>query len=162
MIVLPKCAFIWANTFGVIWRHYIMNWWLVLPPRRMGHRQYLNLKWIWMDCIMRYGFLFSTWCEMTLIQPRCISICIGFSLYGIHMPLFSLYDIHIPLFPYMVIQPIVLGMALLWAAMDSSLSQGPLLWHHYDMTVIVSWNMLGCERDTRQCLDNMNARRLYY
>ena len=40
-----------------------MNWWLVLPPHRMGHGQYLNLKWIWMDCIMRYEFLSSTWCK---------------------------------------------------------------------------------------------------
>ena len=34
---------------------------------------------------------------------------------------------HMPLFPYMVILPIVLGVALLWAAMDSPLSQGLLL-----------------------------------
>ena len=40
-----------------------------------------------------------------------------------------------PLFPYMVIQLSGLSMALLWAAMDSSLSQGPLLWRHNDMTV---------------------------
>ena len=32
-----------------------------------------------------------------------------------------------PSFPYMLMQPIVLGMALLWAAMDSALSQRPLL-----------------------------------
>ena len=83
-----------------------------------------------------------------------------FSLYGIRIPLFSLYGIHMPLLPYMVIQPIVLGMALLWAAMDSSLSQGPLLWRHNDMTVIVSWNTFGRERDTQQRLDNANARRL--
>ena len=37
-----------------------------------------------------------------------------FSLYGIRIPLFSLYGIQMPLLPYMVIQPIVLGMALLW------------------------------------------------
>ena len=40
-----------------------------------------------------------------------------FSLYGIRIPLFSLYGIHMPLLPYMAIQPIVLGMALLWAAL---------------------------------------------
>ena len=68
--------------------------------------------------------------------------------------------IHMPLLPYMVIQPIVLGMALLWAAIDSALSQGPLLWRHNDMTVIVSRNTRGRERDTRQRLDNANARRL--
>ena len=83
------------------------------------------------------------------------------SLYGIRIPLFSLYGIHMPLFPYMVILPIVLGVALLWAAMDSPLSQGSLLWRHNDMTVIVSPDARGRERDTRQRLDNANARRLY-
>ena len=83
-----------------------------------------------------------------------------FSLYGIRIPLFSLHGIHMPLFPYMIILPIVLGVALLWAAMDSPLSQGPLLWRHNDMTVIVSPDTRGRERDTRQCLDNANARRL--
>ena len=83
-----------------------------------------------------------------------------FSLYGIRLSLFSLYGIHMPLFPYMVIQPIVLGVALLWAAMDSPLSQGPLLWHHNDMTVIVSQNTHWCEWDTWQRLDNANVRRL--
>ena len=73
-----------------------------------------------------------------------------FSLYGIRIPLFSLYGTHMPLLPYMPIQPIVLGMALLWAAMDSSLSQGPLLWRQNDMAVIVSWNTRRRERDTRQ------------
>ena len=47
--------------------------------------------------------------------------------YGIRIPLLSLYGILMPILPYMVIQAIVLGMALLWAAMDSSMSQGPLL-----------------------------------
>ena len=81
-----------------------------------------------------------------------------FSLYGIRIPLFSLYGIYMPLLPYMVIQPIVLGMVLLWAALDSSLSQWPLLWRHNDMTVIVSWNTRGRERDTHQRLDNTDAR----
>ena len=45
-------------------------------------------------------------------------------------------------------------------AMDSPLSQGPLLWRHNDMTVIVSRNTRGRERDTQQRLDNANARRL--
>ena len=83
-----------------------------------------------------------------------------FSLYGIRIPLFSLYGIHMPLLPYMVILPIVLGVALLWVAMDSPLSQGPLLWRHNVMTVIVSPYTRGRERDTRQRLDNANARRL--
>ena len=72
--------------------------------------------------------------KLTVIQPL-------WSAYPYHLvfliwypfPFFSLYGIHMPLFPYMVIQPIALGMALLWAAMDSLLSQGPLLWHHNDM-----------------------------
>ena len=72
----------------------------------------------------------------------------------------SIYGIHMPLLPYIVIQPIVLGMALLWAAIDSALSQGPLLLRHNDMAVIVSRNTRGRERDTRQRLDNANARRL--
>ena len=90
----------------------------------------------------------------------CISVSLGFFLYGIRIPLFSSYGIHMPLFPYMVIPPIVLGVALLRAAMDSPLSQGPLLWRHNDMTVIVSPDTRGRERDTRQRLDNANARRL--
>ena len=52
-------------------------------------------------------------------------------------------------FAYMVMLPkhlnvkaIVLDRALLWAAMDAALSQGPLLWRHNDKTVIVSWNTL--------------------
>ena len=60
------------------------------------------------------------------------------SLYGIRIPLFSLYGIHMSLFPYMVILPIVLVVALLWATMDSPLSQGPLLRRHNNMTVIVT------------------------
>ena len=89
--------------------------------------------------------------NLTLIQPM-------WSAYP-YAPT-SLYGIHMPLLPYMVIQPIVLGMVLLWAAMDSSLSQGPLLWRHNDMTVIVSRNTRGPERDTQQRLNNANARRL--
>ena len=89
--------------------------------------------------------------KLTLIQPT-------WSAYP-YAPT-SLYGIHMPLLPYMVIQPIVLGIVLLWAAMDSSLSQGPLVWRHNDMTVIVSRNTRGPERDTQQRLDNANARRL--
>ena len=89
--------------------------------------------------------------KLTLIQPT-------WSAYP-YAPT-SLYGIHMPLLPYMVIQSIVLHMALLWAAIDSALSQGPLLWRHNDMTVIVSRNTRGRERDTRQRLDNANARRL--
>ena len=59
----------------------------------------------------------------------CISVSLGLP-YMVSVFPWSLYGIHMPLLPYMVIQPIVLGMALLWAAMDSSLSQGPLLWCH--------------------------------
>ena len=88
--------------------------------------------------------------NLTLIQPM-------WSAYP-YAPT-SLYGIHMPLLPYMVIQPIVLGMALLWAAIDSALSQGPLLWRNNDMTVIVSRNTRGRERDTRKRLDNANTRR---
>ena len=55
---------------------------------------------------------------------------------------------------------IVLVGALLWAALDAALSQEPLLWRHKDTTFIVSRNARGIERDTRQRLDNANARRL--
>ena len=89
--------------------------------------------------------------NLTLIQPM-------WSAYP-YAPT-SLYGIHMPLLPYMVIQPTGLGMALLWAAIDSALSQWPLLWRHNDMTVIVSRYTRGRERDTRQRLDNANARRL--
>ena len=78
-----------------------------------------------------------------------------FSLYGIRIPLFSLYGIHMPVSPYMEIQPIVLGVALLWAAMDSPLSQRPLLWCHNDMTVIFR----GIRVDVRETPDNaLNTR----
>ena len=36
------------------------------------------------------------------------------------------------------VKAIVLDRALLWAAVDVELSQGPLLWRHNDKTVIVS------------------------
>ena len=95
--------------------------------------------------------------KLTLIQPV-------WSAYPYHLVFLIWYPyslvflgIHMPLLPYMVMQPIVLGMALLWAAMDSSLSQGPLLWHHNDMTVIVSRNLRGRERDTQQRLDNVSG-----
>ena len=105
------------------------------------------LPWLWGNNIIYpvHG------ANLTLIQPK-------WSAYP-YAPT-SLYGIHMPLLPYMVIQPIVLRMVLLWAAMDSSLSQGPLLWRHNDMTVIVSRNTRGPERDTQQRLDNANARRL--
>ena len=57
----------------------------------------------------------------------------------------SLYGIHMPLFLYVLLQPIVLGMALLWSAMDSLLSQGPLLWRHNDMTVIDMTPITDCQ-----------------
>ena len=34
------------------------------------------------------------------------------------------------------VEAIVLDRALLWAAMDAALSQGPLLWRHNDKTII--------------------------
>ena len=113
--------------------------------------------WIVMTwCFIQYFARNWPWYSLRGLRIRIT----WFSLYGIRIPLFSLYGIHMPLFPYMVILPIVLGVALLWAAMDSSLSQGPLLWRHNDMTVIVSPDTRGREWDTRQLLDNANARRL--
>ena len=86
-----------------------------------------------------------------------------FSLYGI--PLFSLYGIHMPLLPYMAIQPIVLGMALLWAAMDASLSQGPLLWRHKDRycDVTMIWPLLfhGIRADVSETPDNALTTRIH-
>ena len=118
-------------------------------------RQMCEFVWSCPTWPSRWGMRISIYpvlCpKLTLIQPT-------WSAYP-YAPT-SLYGIHMPLLPYMVIQPIVLGMALLWAAIDSALSQGPLLWRHNDMTVIVSRNTRGRERDTRQRLDNANARRL--
>ena len=64
----------------------------------------------------------------------CISVSLGFPYMVSVSPLFSLCGIHMTLFPCMVIHPIVLGMALLWAAMDSPLFQrtaiGTSQWYH--------------------------------
>ena len=149
--------------------------------------EYWKWKWTWVEIIWRtHTYMSSLYWLMTNRYHMYIYIYIyiyifiqyfarnwpwyslrglhiritWFALYGIRIPLFSLYGIRMPLFPYMVILPIVLGVALLWAAIDSPLSQGPLLWRHNDMTVIVSPDTRGRERDTRQSLDNANARRL--
>ena len=100
--------------------------------------------------------------KLTLIQPTwsAYPYHLVFLIWYPYSLVFLIYGIHMPLFPHMVILPIVLGVALLWAAMDSPLSQGPLLWRHNEMTVIVSPDTRGRERDTRQRLDNANARRL--
>ena len=130
---------------------------LVLKMTNM-HHIYRTNKPTWASVLEFIQYFAPNWPWYSL---RGLHIRITwFSLYGIRIPLFSLYGIHMPLLPYMVIQPIVLGMALLWAAMDSSLSQGLVLWRHNDVTVIVSRNTRGRERDTRQRLDNANARRL--
>ena len=55
---------------------------------------------------------------------------------------------------------IVMDRALLWTAIDTELSQEPPLWRHNDKTVTVLPNTRGRERDTRQRLDNVTARRL--
>ena len=127
-------------TICVLWFNHDLNG-DSLPHVNVHTQPNLFIQYLvrnWPCCSLRGLHIHITW----------------FSLYGIHIPLLSLYGIHIPLFPYMVIQPIVLGMALLWSVMDSSLSQGPLLWRHSDMTVIVSRNTHGRERDTWQRLDN--------
>ena len=72
--------------------------------------------------------------KLTLIQPT-------WSAYPYHLVFLIWYPYSLvfliwypfPLFPYMVILPIVLGVVLLWAAMDSPLSQGPLLWRQADV-----------------------------
>ena len=132
------CTIYWSQALSREWRcSWISNdrWWSNYIWVINKFIQYFARNWPWYS--LRGLHIRITW----------------FSLYGIHIPLFSLYGIHMPLLPYMVIQPFVLGMALLWAAMDSSLSQGPLLWRHNDMTVIVSRNMRGRERDTQQRID---------
>ena len=70
-----------------------------------------------------------------------------FSLYGIRIPLFSLYGIHMPLFFFFFGNTVHCSGC--GVAMDSPLSRGPLLWRHNDMTVSVSRNTRGPERDTR-------------
>ena len=45
---------------------------------------------------------------------------------------------------------IFLDMALLGVAMDAALSLGPLLWHHHNKTVIVSWNTRRPGREPRR------------
>ena len=111
----------------------------ISKDRRKHFIQYFARNWPWYS--LRGLHIRITW----------------FSLYGIRIPVFSLYGIHMPLFPYMAILPIVLGVALLWAAMDSPFSQGQLLWRHNDITVIVSPVTRGRERDTRQRLGNANV-----
>ena len=85
-------------------------------------------------------------------------IRITFSLCGIRITWFSLYGIHITRFPsygnaaqtFKCICTIVLDTALLWAAMDAALSQGPQLWRHNNKTIIVSWNAHGPEGEPRR------------
>ena len=147
------CPIHWGQVLSWEWR---CSW-------SSADRRCSNYIWIINNVIAHQGATFIQyfarnwpWYSLRGLHIRIT----WFSLYGIRIPLFSLYDIHMPSFPYMVILPIVLGVALLWAAMDSPLSQGPLLWRHNDMTVIVSPDTRGRERDTRQRLDNANARRL--
>ena len=131
---IPQLA-LWGEIWGVFYRYKLT---FIFCPSH---------------CSGEYNIMFYPvhGANLTIIQPM-------WSAYP-YAPT-SLYGIHMPLLPYMVIQPIVLGMALLWAAIDSALSQGPLLWRHNDKTVIVSRNTRWRERDTRQRLNNANARRL--
>ena len=80
--------------------------------------------------------------KLTLIQPTWSAYLYHLVfLICIRIPLFSLYGIHMPLFPYMVVQPIVLGMALLWAAMDFIVTRTAIVtsqWYdHYCFTEYV-------------------------
>ena len=77
-----------------------------------------------------------------------------FSWYGIRIPLFSLYGSRIPLFSLYGNAAQIFGCkghfldtALLWAANDAALSQGPLLWCHIDIDVL--WNMHRPEQEPR-------------
>ena len=128
------------------------------------HRRKLCFAISFVAVFLTISYFYPVHCaKLTLIQPT-------WSAYPYHLVfLYKWYPYSLVLliwYPYalvslyMVIQPIVLGVALLWAAMDSALSQGPLLWHHNEMTIIVSRNTRGYERDTQQRLDNANARRL--
>ena len=166
-----------AENVSIRWRHYVL-WTKIshklLGPHSIYTREQSRTTHLFIVCVVKYAVLIFRDCPLILCfiqyfarnwtwySLRGLHIRITwFSLYGIRIPLFSLYGIHMPLLPYMVIQPIaVLGMTLLWAAMDSSVSQGPLLWRH-NMTVIVSRDTRGRERDSRQRLDNANARRLH-
>ena len=116
----------------------------------------LGAKYTHIYLFIQYMARFSPWRSLRGLHIRISCFFIIWYPYS-HV---SLYGIHMPMLPYMVIQPIVLGVALLWVAIDSPLPQGPLLWRHNDMTVIDSRNTRGRERDTRQRLDNANARRL--
>ena len=80
----------------------------------------------------------------------CISVSLGFPYMVSIFPCFPYMVSVFPCFPYMVMLPkhlnvktILLDRELLWAAMDATMSQGPLLWRHNDKTVIVSWNTRG-------------------
>ena len=88
----PPISPSWVSYGGLFW---IL--WNVYGVMTVTHFiQYFARNWPWYS--LRGLHIRITW----------------FSLYGIRIPLFSLYGIHMPLLPYMVIQPIVLGMALLW------------------------------------------------
>ena len=121
------------------------------------------------EASLTFYFLSSTLPE---IDPDtayvvCISVSLGFSYMVSIFPCFPDMVSAFPCTPYMVMLPthlnvtaIVLNRALLWAAIDATLSKKPLLWRHDDKTVIVSRNTRGRERNTRQRIDNANARRL--
>ena len=65
-----------------------------------------------------------------------------FSFLFYNSPSFS-YNSFVFLIWYLNVKAIVPNTALLWAAMDAALSQGPLLWRHNDMAVIVLQNTRG-------------------
>ena len=84
----------------------------------------------------------------------CISVWLGFPYVISVFPCFPYMVSLFPCFPSLVmmhkllkVKAILLDRALLWAAINAALSQGPLLWRHTDKTVIVSWNLRGPERE---------------
>ena len=89
-----------------------------------------------------YIYSSSTWCEFdpNTAYVICISICPYFLIWYPYA-LTSLYGNTAHCSGY--------GVAI-GCYIDSALSEWPLLWRHNDMTVIVSRNTRGRERDSRQ------------
>ena len=83
-----------------------------------------------------------------------LSVSLGFPYMVSVFPCFPAMVFVFPCFPYMVMLPkylnvkaIVLDRALLWAAMDVALCQGPLPWRHNYKTFMVSWTTHRPERE---------------
>ena len=97
-------------------------------------------------CFIQYFARNRPWYSLRGLHIRIT----WFSLYGIRIPLFSLYGIHMPLLLYMAIQPIVLGMALLWATMTLHCHKD----HYCDVTMIWPLWFHGIHADVSEAPDN--------